>query len=112
MTVQAPIVRSPLERSLARCAAVSRETLAVYLDPTAARESEFGQTLLAAVAAMETAAAHEYSAPRQREAALKVASALCRTAAQECRRHGLDKQLLQTAEACERAGRLCEQALR
>ena len=112
MTVQAPIIRSPLERSLERCAAICRETLAVYLDPTAAEESEFGQTLLAAVAAMQTVAAHDRSAPRHRAAALKVAGALCRTAAQECRKHGLDKELLRAAEACERAGRICEHALR
>jgi hypothetical protein len=108
MRSRAPIDRSPLARSLERCAAICTETLTAYLDPAAAQTSEFGQALLAAVAAMQTAKVHERSAPQEHDAPLRVASSLCRAAAADCRHHGLDEQLLRAAGAFERAATICE----
>jgi hypothetical protein len=104
--------RSQLADALERCAKTCKDTVALYLDPTEATESEFGQTLLAATAALRTAAAHEASSAPKRRAALELTRSLCQTAAATCRKHGLDEPLLRAAVACERAAALCQEALR
>jgi len=107
------ITSSHLADALERCAETCKDTLALYLDATEASESQFGQTLLAAIAALETAAAHENSPPPKRHAALQLASSLCQTAAATSRKHGLDEPLLRAAAAaCDRAAQLCQNALR
>jgi hypothetical protein len=104
---------SLLSQSLERCATICKETIAAYLQPAQASENTFGQALLAAIAAVETAAAHDTSSPPDHcSASLEIASELCRAAAQECRRHGFDEPLLRAADACERAATICEDALR
>jgi hypothetical protein len=102
---------SRLADALERCATTCKETLALYLDPSEAAESEFGRTLLAAIAALRTAAAHEPSPAPKRRAALELARSLCETAAAESRRHGLDEPLLRAASSCEHAAALCQDAL-
>lgn len=99
-----------LARRLGRCAGVCRQTLAAYLDPDDAEASEFGRSLIAAVAAMEAVADCKKRSPPEREAALELTSALSRAAADTCRRHGLDPALLRTAATCEEAAALCDRA--
>lgn len=106
------ITRSQLADALERCAQICADTLALYLDPTHASESQFGQAMLAAIAALRTAAAHEASSAPERRTALELASSLCQTAAATSRKHGLDEPLLRAADACERAAALCQDALR
>ncbi len=108
----ATIRSSQLADALERCADTCRDTLALYLDPAEAAASPFGQTLLATIAALRTAAAHEDSPAPKRSAALELARSLCQAAAAESRKHGLDEPLLRAADACERAATLCHHALR
>ncbi len=105
--------RSRLSQSLESCITICSETLSAYLDPAEAGENAFGQTLLSAIAAMQTAVSHDSDSPAERRfAALEIAAKLCHSAAEQCRRHGLDEQLLRAAAACEGAATLCENALR
>ena len=108
----ATIGNSQLADALERCANTCRDTLALYLDPAEAVASPFGRTLLAAIAALRTAAAHESSPAPKRGAALELAHSLCQTAAATSRKHGLGEPLLRAADACERAATLCQHALR
>jgi hypothetical protein len=108
----AQIKTSQLADALERCANICKDTLALYLDPTEAAANPFGQTLLAVIAALRTAAAHEVSPAPNRRAALELARSLSQTAAAACRKHGLDEPLLRAADACERAAALCQDALR
>jgi hypothetical protein len=104
---------SRLSRSLEHCITLCRNTVSAYLEPAEARENTFGQTLLSAIAAMQTAVAHDTdSTPERRKAALEIAAKLCYSAAEECRRHGFDEPLLRAADACERAATHCKNALR
>jgi hypothetical protein len=103
---------SQLSQSLESCTTICRHALAAYLNPAQARESAFGQTLLSAIAAMQTAVSHDTeSTPERRRSALQIAAKVCHAAAGECRHHGLDVPLLRAADACERAATLCENAL-
>jgi hypothetical protein len=108
----AAVTNSQLAEALERCANTCKDTLALYLDPAEAVESPFGQTLLAAIAALRTAAAHDAWPAPKRRAALELAISLCHTAATTSRKHGLDEPLLRAADACERAAALCQNALR
>src|SRR6266571_7483119 len=100
---------SPLAGSLRRCAEVCEEAVAAYLEPAEASTNEFGQSLLAAVAAMEAAAVHDDALDEQREAALAITATVSRSAADACRRYGLDQLLLRAAATCDHAAALCEQ---
>jgi hypothetical protein len=46
--------------------------------------------------------------PDKRGATFAIAAPICRVAAAECRRAGLDPLLLKAAAACERAATICE----
>ena len=105
-------VSSLLAAALSRCAAICEQTLEAYVaaDPGLAG-SPFGRALMAAVAALQTAAEAEERDWVRRETTLAVAAVLAEDAAVLLRGHGLDERLLRCAAACERAACLCENAL-
>ena len=100
--------QSPLAGQLRRCAATCEQAIGAYLDRPEADRNTVGQALVAAAAAMETVAAHDKGGDPRRVAALDIAAGLSRSAADTCRRHGLDQILLHAAAACDHAATLCE----
>jgi hypothetical protein len=99
---------SATEAALKTCSLACKEAVAFYLDEEEAPRSEFGRRLLRAAAAIDASAAALAADPNERRSTFAIAVPLCRTAAAECRRSGLDPRLLHAAAACERAAAICE----
>jgi len=94
--------------ALKTCSVACKAVVAYYLSEEEAGESEFGRCLLRAAAAIDAAAAAFDSDPDERNATFAIAAPICRAAAAQCRRAGLDTLLLKAAAACERAATICE----
>jgi hypothetical protein len=99
------------EAALKTCSLACKEVVAVYLSEEEAPRSKFGRCLLRAAAVIDAAAATLDLDVAARRATFEIAAPICRAAAAECRRSGLDDRLLRAAAACERAAAICEQRL-
>jgi len=93
-------------RALEDCAATCERALLQY--PGAGPEAvRFRETLTEAMFAIRAVT----GAASLDEEALRLGSRACQQAANLCRHHGLDIQLLDCAARCQRAAELCEHAL-
>lgn len=110
-----PLVDKALEpalsRRLGRCAEACEQALKVCL----AEESEPPETIVDAlqlsIAGMQAAVRLQAVDPELRQASLGIAAMLARKGATTVRRYDLDEQLPACADACERAARICEDAI-
>ena len=93
-------------RALEECAVACERALAHYPGP-GADAVRFRETLTEAIFAIRAATTVE---PLD-DQGLRLASYACRQAANLCRHHGLDRQLLDCAATCDRAAEMCEHAL-
>jgi hypothetical protein len=104
-------VHSPLAEALQPSVRVCESTLETYRDDA---ESQSGASFFAgvvlALAGLERAVESSYGDPTH-DASLMIAASLCREAASNVRKHGLDDGLLRCADACERAAHICEAAV-
>jgi hypothetical protein len=96
------------ETALKRCSLACKEAVAFYLSEEEAPRTEFGRRLLRAAASIDAAAAALAADADERRSTFAIATPICRAAAAECRRSGLDPRLLRAAAACERAAAICE----
>src|SRR5947199_10171468 len=97
-----------IEAALKTCALACKEVVALYLSEEEAPRNEFGRCLLRAAAAIDAAAAAIEADADERRSTFLIAAPICRAAAEQCRRSGLDPRLLRAAAACERAAAICE----
>lgn len=73
--------------------------------------SDVVQHVVRAMAAVATAGEYLHADPHRRALALRLAVDSCERAADCCRRHGLDRDLLLCAAACDRAAAQAARAL-
>lgn len=107
-----PSEGSTLARVFEQCVRSCERALARYargIDIDAA--NDVVQNVIAAMAAVATAAEYLEADPHRRELALRLACDTCTSAAECCRRHGLDDDLLLCAAACDRAAAQTARAL-
>ena len=103
---------SRLAAELERAIDVCDATLAAYAERAPeVVESRFASELRLATAAMQTLATCLEQESATPETAMLIAATLCRTAAAEARRYGLDDEILLCAAACDRVVALLEPAL-
>jgi len=97
-----------LARRLGRCIESCEQALKTYR----AREAEpFVDGLMLAIGAMQAAIRMQTYDRELRQASLRIAAMLARKGAATVRRYGLDDELLNCADACERAAFICEDVL-
>jgi hypothetical protein len=105
------LVEQSTETALQKSSLACKEVVARYLSEEEAPQTEFGRCLLRAAAAIDAAAAAIAADADKRSTTFAIAAPLCRAAAEQCRRSGLDPRLLRTAAACERAAAICDHHL-
>lgn len=104
--------RSRLAAELERTIEVCEGTLAAYAERAPeVVESRFASELRLATASMQTLADDLVKSAATRETAMLITATLCRTAAAEARRYGLDEEILLCAAACDRVAALVEASL-
>jgi hypothetical protein len=108
LVVQLSSTDEVVESALKTCSLTCREAVALYLSEDDAPGNEFGRRMLQAAAAIDAAAAAIHAGEETRHATFEIAGGICREAAEECRRSGLDPALLRAAAACERAAAVFE----
>lgn len=102
---------SRLAAELERAIEVCEGTLAAYAERAPeVVESRFASELRLATASMQTLAHGLAKSPARRETAMLITATLCRNAAAEARRYGLDEEILLCAAACERVAVIVEAA--
>ncbi len=102
---------SRLAAELERAIEVCEGTLAAYAERAPeVVESRFASELRLATASMRTLADRPGRGPATRETAKLITATLCRTAAAEARRYGLDDEILLCAAVCSRVADLLEGA--
>lgn len=89
---------------LEQCAAACDRAVARYAAGLGvSRDHRVVQSVISAMAAVATAADYLDADRERQRTALALAVHVCTNAASECRRYGLDRDLLLCAAACERA---------
>jgi hypothetical protein len=97
---------------LEQCAAACERALARYKSGIGlTRDHHVVQSVVSAMAAVATAADYLEAEPEQKKVALSLAVHVCTGAASECRRYGLDQDLLLCAAACDRAAAEADRVL-
>ena len=100
-----------LAHRLRRCIESCEQTLNAYLVKEAETTPPFVDALMLAIGAMQAAIRMQTYDRELRQASLRIAAMLAREGASTVRRYGLDDELLNCADACERAAFICEDVL-
>jgi len=100
-----------LARRLRRCIESCEQTLNAYTAKEAETTPPFVDALMLAIGGMQAAIRMQTYDRELRQASLRIAAMLAREGASTVRRYGLDDELLNCADACERAAFICEDVL-
>jgi hypothetical protein len=101
-----------LAASLLECAERCERVLQSFFATADVRpDTEFTRVMIHAIAAMRAAAAPGMLAEEAAADALRLVIVSARRAREVLGRQGLDRELMLCADSCQRATRLCEEAL-
>jgi hypothetical protein len=102
---------SSFERALIQSASSCERALKTYLAATRlTADQDLVRAVIPAIAAMHTCADYLDAHDRERDLVFRLVRDACQKAAEQCRRYGLDAELLHCAAICERAADLVDLA--